>query len=342
MSRLAIIGDIHNKQCKSPFEEKYREDVYKFVSDELKKKNLSKIIQLGDFFDNRKSIDLTVLQESKRVFRKYFNDFHSFISLAGNHDTYFKNTNELCSTEQLMLFQNFTTITEVTEFDNCLLVPWLNESNIESFHKAIENKKYKYCFGHFEINSFAKIKGFDETNGLSTAIFHNFEKVFSGHFHLTQDKGNICYVGSLFQNDRNDLFDVKRVIILDTISGALEEVRIPFELFHRVNILTEEEMTLALVETFQGKHVDVVLNTEKTLKREKFLDLLQEKSQGSFQYRVIDNSELCKEDVQLVAKNEEVVEIFQDYVKISEQYDERRKDSLKGLFAEVYSEVSQA
>jgi hypothetical protein len=337
--KIGIIGDIHFKQCKSPFEEKYREDVFRFVSDELKKKNVVKIIQLGDFFDNRKSIDIAVFRDTKKAFKKYFNDFHSFISLAGNHDLTYKNTNELCSTEQLMRFDNFTTITEVTEFDNCLVVPWLNESNIGSFHNALENKKYKYCFGHFEINSFAKIKGFDETNGLSTAIFHNFEKVFSGHFHLTQDKGNICYVGSLFQNDRNDLFDTKRVMILDIVSGALEEVRIPFELFHRVNILTEEEMTSDLVETFQGKHVDVVLNTEKTLKREKFIDLLQEKSQGSFQYRVIDNSELCKEDVQLVAKNEEVVEIFQDYVKISSQYDDTRKEALKSLFSEVYEEV---
>lgn len=336
--KYAIVGDIHFKKAKNEIEEKYRDRVLYFLSKSLEEKNVTNIIQLGDFFDDRKNLDLMVLEQTIERYKKYFGKIDSFLTLAGNHDVYHKNTNEICSTKVLeKYFANFFCCSDIRETKFGYIVPWINESNIEQFNKIIQTKK-DYCFGHFEINSFSMVKGFEETHGLTSALFNNFKKVFTGHFHLTQDKDNICYVGSLFQNDRNDMNDIKRFFILDTVTHELEEVRIPFELFKRVTINSEEEMSDKLIESFEDKIVDVVFNIEKSLKREKFIDKIID-SEIVFEHNIIDNSELCKESVELDVKNEEISEIFVDYLKIAENIDQKRKDSLNSLFTDIYKEV---
>jgi hypothetical protein len=335
--KLAIIGDIHFKKNKNDIEKNYRNRVLYFVSETLKERGINTVINLGDFFDDRKNIDISVLAETKELFWKYFSFLHKFYCIIGNHCSYFRNTLDISSVKELMPFSNFIPIGECINLENCLLVPWINDENAPDFTKAVEETKSKYCMGHFEINSFAKIKGFDETNGLSTALFHGFKQVFSGHFHLTQDKANISYVGSLFQNDRNDLNDIKRIMILDTDTGEVEEIRIPFELFKRVTINSEEEMNDDTIALFDEKIVDLVFNIPRTMKREKFIDKVSELN--GFSLNVIDNSELAKESVELQSHNEEIVELFQEYLTTCSTIDDKRKDSLKNLFVEIYEEV---
>lgn len=340
--KCAILGDIHFKKIKTDTEKKYRERVLYFVSQTLKEKNVKNVIQLGDFFDDRRNLDLSVYNETCEQYEKYFGFIDHFISLAGNHDVYFKNTNDVCSTKILEKhYANFIALTDSHETSDSLFIPWINESNIERFSKILETSKHKYCFGHFEINSFNMIKGIEETNGLSIKTFRQFKKVFSGHFHLTQDNWNISYVGSLFQNDRNDVNDIKRFFILDTETDELEEIRIPFELFKRVTIASEDDMNDELIESFNECIADVVFNMKASLKREKFIDRIIEESKGNFEYQIIDNSQLCQEAIELNANNEEITEIFSDYLKISDTIDDERKTALSNLFTDVYREIQR-
>lgn len=339
--KLGILGDIHFKNCKTEIEKTYRSKVLDFVANTLQEKNVETIIQLGDFFNDRKHLDMQVLEDVIKDYQYYFSDFQHFYCLAGNHDVYYKTKNCVNSIKHLSsFFDNFEHIQSCVEIPKIgLVVPWLNENNNEAFLKACEEKTYKYCFGHFEINGFAKIKGFDENNGLSSSLFHSFQKTFSGHFHLTQDKNNICYVGSLFQNDKNDINDIKRIMILDTDTDEIEEVRIPFELFKRITINEESELNVDSLKSLEGHIVDFVFNIERSLKREKFIDYIM--SNENFIYQIIDNSQLCKEKVELRVDNEEVVSIFKDYLGISESYDDKRKSALKDLFVEVYDGVTK-
>ncbi len=333
----AIIGDIHFKKCKD-IEQKYRDRVLYFIFKTLQEKNIDNIIQLGDFFDDRKHIDLQVYDDVVRIYDKYFSDMNSTTLIIGNHDTYYKDNNSVFSPILLKEYSNLKIINKIQETNLGLFVPWLNNSNVDEFTKTIENTKAKYCFGHFEINSFAMIKGLEENNGLSTTLFNKFDKVFSGHFHLTQDKINISYVGSVFQNDRNDINDIKRFMIIDDQTHEIEEVKIPFELFNRVVITSEDEMTDDLIDTFSGKINDIIFTTERSLKREKFIDKIIESS-SNYEYQIIDNSELCKEKINLISQNDDVNELFVDYLTLSNSYDQQRKDSLKKLFIDIYCDI---
>lgn len=338
--KYAILGDIHFKKCKD-IEKKYRERVLYFVFKTLQEKNINDVIQLGDFFDDRKYMDMQVYDETIRLYDKYFSELNSVTILIGNHDTYYKDNHNVYTPILLQeKFSNLKIVSKTQETEEGLLVPWLNVSNIDEFKKIVEHTTAKHCFGHFEINSFAMIKGFEENNGLSASVFNKFDKVFSGHFHLTQDKGNISYVGSLFQNDRNDTNDIKRFMILDSKTGEIEEVRIPFELFNKVTINSEDEMTDNLIDTFSEKINDIIFATERSLKREKFIDKIME-SAKDFEYQIIDNSELCKEKIDLKSENDDVNELFVDYLVLSENYDIKRKESLKEMFVDIYNNIKE-
>lgn len=336
--KYAILGDIHFKKLKTELERSYREKVLYFVSKTLEERKIDNVIQLGDFFDDRKNLDVFEFVKTQEYYKKYFGKIDSFLTLTGNHDSYLKNTNDINSTSIFQqLFPNFFCISEIKELPFGLIVPWINESNIEQFNEAIQ-KKHKYCFGHFEINSFSMVKGFEETHGLSSALFNNCDKVFSGHFHLVQDKNNISYVGSLFQNDRNDINDIKRILILDTDTDEIEEIKIPFELFKRVSINSEDDMTDDLIDSFDEKIVDIVFNVPKSLKREKYMDKIIDAA-TTFEFNIIDNSELCKEAIDMNVENEEIGEIFTDFLKISDTIDDKRKEALNTVFTDIYKEL---
>ena len=91
----------------------------------LEKHGIDTILDLGDTFDNRKSMDFSTLARIKTDYfdrlRKY--DVHMIL---GNHCTYYKNTNRINSPELLLEeYDNITIYSEpitlkfVTSISNC-------------------------------------------------------------------------------------------------------------------------------------------------------------------------------------------------------------------------------
>ena len=337
--KMMIIGDMHLKKITSEIEQKYRNKVLNFVKETIEEHKIKDVLQLGDFFHNRKSLDIQVYYDTIKQMQDTFKNTH-FLTLVGNHDTYYKSTNSVYSTQILQNLSNFFVVEKIAEINNKVICPWINEENIQEFEQALADIKDKYLFGHFEINGFAKVKGFDETDGISASKFKDAKKVFSGHFHLTQDKNNICYVGSLFQENFNDANDIKRVIILDTKTDEIKEIRIPFALFERISITDEEQMTNELINSFKDKIVQVIFNIQKSVKRERFHQKLLE-SEINADIKVIDNSALLEEKVELNNTNDDIIDVFSDYVKISETIDDDRKEALKNVFIESFNKVKE-
>lgn len=339
--RYLIIGDMHCKKITSDIEKNYRTRVLKYIKDIIKNENIDEVIQLGDFFDNRKNIDIQAYYDTLDQYKETFGNI-KFLCLVGNHDTYYKSTNDVHSTLLFsQTFANFYAIPDILKKKRFIFCSWINEQNIEEFDKILtEADDDSYIFGHFEINGFAKVKGFDETDGLSQSKFHRFNKVFSGHFHLTQDLKNICYVGSLFQNDMNDVNDIKRVMILDTDKDTIEEIRIPITLFERVTITDEDQMINDIINSFKDKIVQVIFNIPRSIKREKFIQKLIDTEVNS-DIRIIDNSAMLEDKIELDASNEDVVEIFSDYVSIAENIDDDRKKQLNEIFIDIYKSVKE-
>ena len=338
MSKFLILGDLHFRKCRSKEENKYRLNVLQFISDYMKLNKISHIIQLGDFFHDRKSVDVSLDNEVQNIFDKYFNSIlESFEIVTGNHDVYYNNRNDISSLEMLKNIIPSLHITDEPDYSEVYkmtFLPWLNENNAEKFNEFL-SKPNKYCFGHLEINGFEMMRGILAKDSLEVSSFRHFDRVFSGHYHLTQDKGNITYVGSVFQNDFGDYGDIKRFFVLDQVKDEIEEVKIPFIFFDKIIINNEKDIDDCKIESYKDKNIQVVLNILSSIKRENFISKISEILTN---YNVIDNSQLCSEKVEISA-DEDLNNIFTDYISQNKEYDERKKESLQSLFLETYKKV---
>ena len=93
--KIAIITDTHYGARKGS---KYLHDYFeKFYDDvffpTLEAEGIDTVIHMGDAFDSRKSIDYQSLEWAKRVVFDRLKNYNVHM-IVGNHDCYYKNTNE--------------------------------------------------------------------------------------------------------------------------------------------------------------------------------------------------------------------------------------------------------
>jgi DNA repair exonuclease SbcCD nuclease subunit len=219
-----------------------------WITNDLKKKKITDIFFLGDFFHNRSEISVQTIHVASELISK-FKDFNMFM-IVGNHDAYYKNRSDVHSLGFLKGHDNITIVDQNLSFEafgkKLLFVPWNHE---------LSDGKFDYIFGHFEIQSF-KMNNFKVCDhGLQVMDFleSRTSEVFSGHFHLRSSKkyneGNIHYVGNTFQHDFNDSGDTKGYHILNIESGELA--------FVPNNVSPEfVKIPLSKIKDFKSEHVE--------------------------------------------------------------------------------------
>ena len=224
--KVVLLGDCHFGKTKfshNVFDNQaifFEEQLFPYMI----KNNIDTVIQLGDFFDNRRTADINFMNEVRtRIFDKMKELNLKMVEILGNHDIYYKNTRgvNLISMFESMYPEVLTVISEreYIEINNkrCYLVPWILDTEGLG---AKELKDVEYLFGHFEIQSFEMSQGHvDENSRLSPAFFNkqkDLKRVFSGHYHLVSNKGKINYCGTPYQLDWGDYEDIKSFYVLDT------------------------------------------------------------------------------------------------------------------------------
>ena len=108
--QIAIINDTHcgTKNGSDVFlnnaEQFYKNVFFPY----LKEHNIKTILHLGDYFEHRKYVNFKALNRNKRMFLDELqnNEIHMTI-IPGNHDVYYKNTNELNSLRELLSQNSF-------------------------------------------------------------------------------------------------------------------------------------------------------------------------------------------------------------------------------------------
>jgi DNA repair exonuclease SbcCD nuclease subunit len=164
--------------------------------------NINTVLVLGDTFDRRKYVNFYALDRAKKMFfDKLIQNNIKVYMLAGNHDTYYKNTNDVNSPDLLLReYSNIKVIDApetitIDEIDICM-IPWICPENYQACLDEMETTKAEICMGHFEISGFAMYRGMQSNEGLSKETFEKFDMVFSGHYHHRSDDGHIYYLGN--------------------------------------------------------------------------------------------------------------------------------------------------
>ena len=238
--KIALITDQHldGRKGSLPFWnyfQKFYDDVF-FPT--LEKEGVNTIIDLGDTFDNRKSMDYNTFNRVDQNYFKRLKDYKVHMIL-GNHCTYYKNTNKINSPELLLeKYDNINVYASPEEITlgskKFLMMPWINAGNKEECLELISNSKADIMCGHLECDGFEVTPGMKFEGGFKVSEFKNFKRVWSGHFHHKSKHGNVQYLGNPYQMFWNDYKDSRGFHIYDTESDRLKFISNPYEIFEKI------------------------------------------------------------------------------------------------------------
>lgn len=274
MTKIAIITDTHFgvRNDISHFIEsqnKFFENTFFPKIDEL---NIDTILHLGDVFDRRKYINYYTLKECKRFFFDKLKERGiTMYVVIGNHDTYFRNTNEINSIQLLLKeYSNIKVLYDpqtikIKEATICS-IPWICENNEQACWDEIKNTKAEICIGHFDIKGFEMHTGAPSKDGVDKDKFMKFDLLMSGHFHHRSQHDNITYLGAPYEMTWSDYNDKKGFHIFDTATRKLEFIQNPHSMFLKIEYDESYFVeTPPNFEDYKNKYIKVIITNRKNL-----------------------------------------------------------------------------
>ena len=344
--KVAIITDQHfgarnDSIAFLDFFQKFYDDTF-FPS--LDAAGINTVLILGDTFDRRKYVNFYALDRAKKMFFDKLEERGIRVHmLAGNHDTYYKNTNDVNSPDLLLReYNNIDVIdspeTIVIDGTSICMMPWICPENYQESIDEMKNTKAEICMGHFEIAGFAMHRGMESHDGLSKEIFDKFDMVFSGHYHHRSDDGHIYYLGNPYELTWQDFKDTRGFHLFDLERRELEFIPNPNTMFERVEYddKDSEPIDLDLIDLI-GKYVKlVVVNKTDFYKFDKFIQKLYNK--GCYEIKIIEDfSEFEEGQIDEEINLEDTVSVLSNYVDSIET--DVDKEQIKTFMRTLYTEA---
>ena len=207
--RAAVCTDIHfglksNSQT-------HNEDCLNFIkwfTAKAKEEGCETAFFLGDWHNNRASINIVTLNYSLRALEHLNDNFDRVYFIPGNHDLYYRDKRDVQSVEWAKHLPNVVICNDWLHSGDVIVAPWL----VGEDYKRIPKLSAKYMFGHFELPTFymnAMVQMPDHGD-VKREDFTGIEHVFTGHFHKRQTQKNITYIGNCFPHNYADNHDDER------------------------------------------------------------------------------------------------------------------------------------
>lgn len=351
--KIAILNDTHcGVRNSSDIFLDYQEDFYSNIFfPYLKENNITNILHLGDYYDHRKYVNFKAQNHNRRIFLNILkeNDIKMDI-IAGNHDVFYKNTNELSALKELLGYYtdnvNIVQKPSVLDYDGCKigLVPWINSENYEESMNFLNSCETSIIAGHFEIAGIEMHKGVSSTHGMSLNEFNRFETVMSGHYHTKSTTGNIQYFGSQMEFTWADAEDPKYFHIFDTETREITAVRNPITIFKKIYYDdTKTDYTnidlsdLGLDKSFVKI---IVINKSDPFTFDKFCDKIQ--TYNIHELKIAENfEEFLGENVEDNGITiEDTTELMNGYIDIVDT--DLDKNKIKEIMRSLYVEASNS
>jgi len=344
--KVAIITDQHfgarnDSLVFLDFFEKFYDNVFFPTLDE---NNIDTVLILGDTFDRRKYVNFYSLQRAKDMFFDKLAQRNITVHmLAGNHDTYYKNTNDVNSPDLLLReYDNINVIDHpatiyVDETPICMM-PWICPENYQDSIDTMKDTKADICMGHFEIAGFAMYRGMESHEGLSKDLFNKFDVVFSGHYHHKSDDGHIYYLGNPYELTWQDYNDSRGFHLFDLGTRELDFIRNPYSVFARVEYDDKEKDPIDL-DALDLKNCFVklvVVNKTDYYKFDKFTQKLYNK--GCHEIKIVeDMSEFSDGEIGEEINLEDTMSVLSHYIDTVET--DVDKEMVKTFMKSLYTEA---
>ena len=348
--KIAIITDQHfgarndSPQFLDYYEKFYNETFFPKLVEE----KITTLLILGDTFDRRKYMNFYTLKRAKEMFfDKLANMNITVHMLAGNHDTYFKNTNDVNSIDLVLReYDNINVIDHPTTIyvddKPICMMPWICPENYDDSMETLKDTDATICMGHLEISGFAMHRGMQSQEGLDRAIFRKFAATFSGHYHHKSSIDGVHYLGNPYELTWQDYNDPRGFHLFDLDNGNLTFVQNPNVMFHRI-IYDDKAETIKEIDSkdlkpYTNTYVKVVvINKTNPYLFDKFMNNLYNVNPSDITIAE-DFTELGDITDDDVDQAEDTITILNKYVDtITEENIDNTK--LKTLLRELYVEA---
>lgn len=351
--KIALINDQHfGIKSDAPYMLDYQEKFYKNVFfPHLIKNGVETILIGGDLFDRRKYINYMSLNRTKEMFFDVALDLNiDVIIIPGNHDCYFKSTNDVNSIELLLAkeYSNVRYIGEPTTLsflDDCTIdmIPWINGENYEATMEFIKNSKSEIAYAHLEIAGFEMYAGMMSKGGMSPTIFKDYVQVWTGHYHHKSSRGNIHYLGSPMEFTFADSNDRRGFHTYNTTNKELTYIQNPYTMYEKIyyndeSVDSQKKYRNLDTSAFANKTIKLfVVRKTKPAIFEYFVDKLYNE-EGIDLVIHEDYSAFAEENIDVdVIEKQSTKDLMDTYVDVVET--DMNKDKLKNILNDVYVEA---
>ena len=349
--KVALITDTHwgirnDSQVMLDNMKKFIDDVF-FPT--LRSHGIVDIYHLGDLVDRRKYINFNTARRLREDFLDPLQgEGFSMHIIAGNHDTYYKNTNEVNALDE-MLFAKYDNIqiytnptdTYFSDGSPVLLLPWICDENREKSIQAINKTIAQVAFGHLELAGFDLFRGHKNEHGDDPNLFSRFDLVCSGHYHTRSNNGTVYYLGCPVQYTWTDYNDTKGFHIFDTETRELTFVPNDSNIFHK-HVYSDTDRSMDDVVAFDvAKYKDCYV---KVIVKDKtnpyWFDLVIDKIEkiGVADLQVVEDHmhQDAIQDEEIIDQAEDTMTILKKYVDGMQVSDKRRVDN---IITSLYNEA---
>ena len=348
--KVALITDTHwgirnDSQVMLDNMKKFLDDIF---FPRISALGITDVYHLGDLVDRRKYINFNT---ARRLREDFLDPLHrkgiSMHIIAGNHDTYYKNTNEVNALDEMLMgkYDNIKihkSPIEVYPYGKpILLLPWICDENREQSINAINNSKSQVAFGHLELAGFDLFRGHKNDHGDDPSIFSRFDIVCSGHYHTRSNNGSIFYLGCPVQFTWTDYNDTKGFHIFDTETRELSFVPNNSSIFHK-HFYSDADRSMDDVVDFDvAKYKDCYV---KVIVKEKtnpyWFDLVIDKIEkiGVADLQVVEDHmhQDAVQDEEIIDQAEDTMTILKKYVEGMQVSDKKRVDN---IITSLYNEA---
>ena len=277
VKRIFVLGDFHlgirnNSVEWSEIQSQYLVDHFiKQIDKEGFDPDTDILVQVGDWNHVRESTNVRIYKLSLKIAEVLTQKFKKGVFvILGNHDVYYKDRTDTHSLEGFdKIYPNFHvySMPEMLSINShkFLMLPWVeNLTELKSHIQKNESAKYAFCHTDFKGFNFNKVQKLE--HGLEPEDIQSFSRIYSGHIHIRQEKGNVLYVGTPYEMDRGDRGNIKGFYILDVSGPAIQEKFIPNEVspkhikFDILDILAQTPSQLR--QLFHNNFVDILIESE--------------------------------------------------------------------------------
>jgi len=342
--KIAILGDTHfGARNRNITIEKWQRKFYEeFFWPTISEQGITQIIQVGDYFDSRKWLNIQTIAFQKEVFVKPSQDHNVTVDvLVGNHDIPFRHSLKNHSPGQILGPEPNITVHDkpfkaIYHGRDITLMPWICKENLKECMDIIKEGG-DTMIGHFEIQGFLMHPGSYSRDGLTRSDFTKWNQVISGHYHSQSKDGNIHYTGTPYQMMWSDAGGKHGFWIYDTETGKSKFMKNPFDFYHKLvyndNTTNDELEKLDLKDAFVKVQVNEKTDFEKF---ESYIDAIN--FQEPFDLKIIESfEEYSSDNVKEIIELSETTDVIEEY--IDDVATTANKEAIKKIMIDIYQEA---